>query len=239
MTDAAPVAELRDVVVDYSVPGGKVRAIDRVSLSVAAGSSLALLGRSGSGKSSLVAVLGLMRTPTSGDVLIDGTPIQNGPGAQRKARAATVGMVFQSFHLEPHLTATENCMMAWYFGSQAESRKAARGRAQGLVELVGLGHLSSRRISEMSGGERQRVAIARALFTRPRLLIADEPTGNLDEETASLVSQLLWDLPAHAGAGVVVVTHDAAVAAGASQVLRLAKGQIVAEGDKSASPEAI
>jgi len=139
-------------------------------------------------------------------------------------------MVFQSFHLETHLTATENTMLSWYTAGLGGGRRAARARATGLLDAVGLGALANRLIAEMSGGERQRVAIARALFTQPRLLIADEPTGNLDEQTAGIIADLLWSLPVLTGAAVVVVTHDAQVAGGADRTVRLANGHVEGQG---------
>jgi ABC-type lipoprotein export system ATPase subunit len=221
-----PAIRLVDVVVEHPVPGGSpVRAVDHVTLDVPAATSLALVGRSGSGKSSLVAVMGLMRTPTSGTVMVGG--VTGGMGARpTRVRASVVGMVFQSFHLDPHLTAVENCMMAWYLGGVGR-RVAARARAAELVDLVGIGHLAGRRVADMSGGERQRVAIARALYTAPQVLIADEPTGNLDEDTSEVVRTLLYGLPAAMGTTVVVVTHDRAVAAGADRVLTLARGRLL------------
>ncbi|MCL2465451.1 MAG: ABC transporter ATP-binding protein [Micrococcales bacterium] len=225
-----PVVELRDIGLEYPVPGGAVRALDSVSLQVHAADSVAVVGRSGSGKSSLVSVLGLMRTPTSGAVLLDGDAVGAGHRDRRRARAGTVAMVFQSFHLEPHLTATENCMLPWYCGISTGPSRAARHRARELISAVGLAHLSDRRVADMSGGERQRVAIARALFVGPRLLIADEPTGNLDEETAEAVTALLWDLPVTTGAAVLVVTHDASVASGARRLVHLVRGRVAFEG---------
>lgn len=135
-------------------------------------------------------------------------------------------MVFQSFHLEPHLTAEENCMLAWFCGRSHMSRKAARERARGLLADLGVGRLSGRAAGSMSGGERQRVAISRALFGEPALLIADEPTGNLDEDNAGHVRDLLFGLPASQGTAVVVVTHDRAVADGAQRRIELSKGRL-------------
>lgn len=221
-----PVVELIDVVLDYVVVGSTVRAVDHVSLALDAGTSTAVVGRSGSGKSSLVSVLALMRTPSSGRVLVDGQVVRATPGALRAARARNVAMVFQSFHLEPHLTAVENTMLAWFAGMGRLTRRAAAARASEVVDLVGLGHMANRRVADMSGGERQRVAIARALFREPRLLVADEPTGNLDETTAGAITALLWGLPSLTGAAVVVVTHDGHVASGADRIVHLSRGQI-------------
>lgn len=234
--DTTPVVELRQVTVEYTSPTGTVRALDRTDLAVCPTQSIAVVGRSGSGKSSLISVLGLMRTPSSGQVLLDGVQLRPGPRAMRAARARTVGMVFQSFHLEDHLTFVENCMLSWYCTSRSLSARKAMARAIELAELVGLPHLAHRRAAAMSGGERQRTAIARALFSQPRLLVADEPTGNLDEETAAMISDLLWSLPEATGAAVVVVTHDKQVTAGADTIMRLVKGQAKAPATSETKP---
>jgi predicted ABC-type transport system involved in lysophospholipase L1 biosynthesis ATPase subunit len=226
MSGAPAVVALQDVVVDYRTPGGSMRALDNVTLAIPAGQGVAVVGRSGSGKSTLVSVLGLLRSPTSGQVRLAGVPVHSDEGARRRARAGTVGMVFQSFHLETHLTATENTMLGWYTAGLGGARRSARARATGLLDVVGLGALANRLVAEMSGGERQRVAIARALFAQPQLLIADEPTGNLDEQTAGVIADILWSLPGPTGAAVVVVTHDLQVAAGADRTVRLANGHI-------------
>lgn len=211
------VASLDGVSVVHGSGSTSVRAVDDVSLSIKAGSSLAITGRSGSGKSTLIGVLGLMRSPTTGTVsVVDG----HLPRYQR------VGMVFQSFHLEPHLTAEENCMLAWFCGPSTMKMTAARALARELLNDLGVAQLAERKTGSMSGGERQRVAIARALFGNPALLIADEPTGNLDEDNAGLVRDLLFALPSQRGTAVVVVTHDNTVAAGAQRNITLSKGRV-------------
>lgn len=219
------MVELDTVVVEYPTGAEPVRAVDGVSLAVQAGSSTAVVGRSGSGKSSLVAVMGLMRSPTSGHVRVEGRAVDSAR-VRHAVRAGTIAMVFQSFHLETHLSVTENVMLQWFVTRSDESRRSARQRAADAVDLVGLGHAAARRVSDLSGGERQRVAIARALFARPRLLIADEPTGNLDETNAELVCSLLYAAPAQTGAAVVVVTHDPVVAAGADRTIRIVRGRL-------------
>lgn len=219
-----PVVELLDVSVSYRNPSGTVMALDKACMAVHQANAVSVIGRSGSGKSSLVSVLGLMRRPSAGQVLVDGTALLPNPRAMRTARAHVVGMVFQSFHLESHLSCAENCMLSWYATNKPIGNRAAKTRARELLDLVGLGPLANRRVATLSGGERQRVAIARALFTEPRLVIADEPTGNLDEDTAEKISTLLWSLPQATGAAVVVVTHDKNVAAGADRIISLVKG---------------
>lgn len=227
-------ARLSDVSVSFPTSGGVVDALNGVSLTLAPASSTAILGRSGSGKSTLVSVLALLRRPTSGSVHVGGQDVSTLADAQlSRFRGRLVGTVFQSFHLDPAFTSMENVLLPWYFGVSG-SRKQARRRASDLLELVGIPELAGRSPGQMSGGQRQRVAIARALFMEPSLLVADEPTGNLDEETAGLVAELLFALPAQTGTAVVVVTHDATIAAQADRRVRLRKGRI--SEDTSAHP---
>ncbi|MCL2787499.1 MAG: ATP-binding cassette domain-containing protein [Micrococcales bacterium] len=223
-----PAVRVRDIVLDYHSSRGPVRALDHVSLDVEAASSTAVVGRSGSGKSSLIAVMGLMRSPSSGEVWVDGTKAE---GIARRAalRSTEISMVFQSFHLEPHLTVVENAMLHWYLSSGTERWGEARRRAMGVLDLLGLAGLRERRAADLSGGERQRVAIARALFARPRILIADEPTGNLDETSAATICDILYGAAKDSGCAVVVVTHDRVVANGADRVVHLVKGSITEE----------
>ncbi len=222
-----PVVELREVALTFNHGGRTVHALSGVTVGFASGTSAAIVGRSGSGKSSLVAVAGLMRAPSHGTVIIDGTPVTGHERARTAVRARTVAMIFQSFHLDPRLTAQENCMLPWFLGVAKHTRSKAARRADNLLERVGIAQLARRPIHAMSGGERQRVAIARALFSEPRLLIADEPTGNLDEDTAANIRALLFSLPTDTGASVVVVTHDMEVARGADRILRLERGKLV------------
>lgn len=224
MTVARAVVELDDVVVDYDAPAGTVRAVDHVSIAAMPGASLAIVGRSGSGKSSLVSVMSLMRAPSGGTVRFDGQEVTSAT-VRNGLRASEIAMVFQSFHLEPHLSVTENTMLHWYIAGSGSLREA-QNRSRGVLERVGLGALGSRRVSALSGGERQRVAIARALFAGPRLLVADEPTGNLDEENAGVVCGLLTAAATEMGAAVVIVTHDLAVASKADRVVHIAHGRI-------------
>ncbi len=231
------VVSLRDVVVEYATGSTIVRAVDGVSLSVQPGASLAVVGRSGSGKSSLVAAMGLMREPSSGSVWLGGEEVPSGSRERARLRAQNIGMVFQSFHLEPHLTARENCLMSWYWGAADVGRRRAVEQAEEVLGLVGLRSLAGRKVAAMSGGERQRVAIARALFSRPALLIADEPTGNLDEENSERVAQILFGLPREADCAVVVVTHDPSVARGADDIVKLSRGRVTLHGVDQPSDE--
>ena len=229
MTGAALVASLDHVSVDYTVANGVVHALDDISCAFAAGTSTAIVGRSGSGKSTLISVLALLRQPTAGEVTVCGRKSSALADHDLSSlRGRFVGTVFQSFHLDPAATAAENVMLPWYF-SGGVSRSSAKHRVREVLERMGIGELSSRRAAEMSGGQRQRVAIARALFPRPQLLIADEPTGNLDEATAASIAEELFGLPADVGTAVVVVTHDPQIAAMASDVLHIAKGRLNTE----------
>lgn len=225
MTDSAAV-ELRDVGVVYRSGPQEVVALEHVSLRVAPRTSVAIAGRSGSGKSTLLAVMALLRRPERGAVLLSGTPIDRLSDARlSRLRSQVVGTVFQNYHLELGMTARDNVMVPWYFGVDL-SAKDARSRAQRLLGLVGISDLAQRRCDQMSGGQRQRVAIARALFHEPVVLLADEPTGNLDEDTADDVAATLFALPEETGSCVVVVTHDAVIARRADRRLHLVAGRL-------------
>lgn len=225
-TDMA--ASLQSVSVTYPAAPEPVNALNDVSVLFPKATSTSIVGRSGSGKSTLVSVLTLLRTPTSGEVVLDGTVVSGLTGRDRaRLRSRRVGIVFQAFHLEGSLTARDNVMLSWYFDPERCSRRAAQQRAQTILERLGIGHLATRSPAQMSGGERQRAAIGRSLFSKPALLVADEPTGNLDEETANSVAELLLALPRDFDTTVVVVTHDRAVAAKAERRLALARGRVV------------
>jgi ABC-type lipoprotein export system ATPase subunit len=220
-------AELEDVTVQYATSSGPVAALRGITVRFPTGSSTAVVGRSGSGKSTLVSVLSLLRRPTSGRVRLSGEVASDlGPRALATLRARSIGIAFQAFHLEPALSAVENVMLSWYFHTRQTTRREARSRAVSILERLGIGELADRRPNQMSGGQRQRVAIGRALFGAPTLLVADEPTGSLDEETANSVAETLFSLPAQFGTTVVVVTHDAAVAEMAGTRLTLVRGTL-------------
>jgi lipoprotein-releasing system ATP-binding protein len=195
------------------------------------GELVAVVGASGSGKSTLLHVLGLLDGPDAGSVWLDGERIDNRSDRHRdKLRNRTFGFIFQFYHLLPELSALENVMMpalirhgVWsYFGQ----RKAIRTEATALLERVGLGHRLTHLPSELSGGEMQRAAIARALMGNPAVLLADEPTGNLDAGTGHSVLELLRDLNRERGLTMMMVTHDAQIAQQADRVVRLAEGRI-------------
>lgn len=226
---AFPVVRLEQVSVRYQVGSESVLGLDGATIDIAPGSSMSVVGRSGSGKSTLVSVMSLLRRPTSGKVLVDGHDVMAMSDAHlARLRARSVGTVFQSYHLDDAFSAMDNVMTPWYFGSPL-TRRQARDRAASLLELLGMADLTRRRPSEMSGGQRQRVAIARALFSGPRLLLADEPTGNLDEATAGVIADVLFSLPSQMGTAVVVVTHDHQVSARAERRTRLVRGNLSEE----------
>lgn len=220
--------ELSAVSVTYrQATGGLVHALDGVNLRCARGSSTAIVGRSGSGKSTLISVMALLRQPTSGQVRIGGEePATMSRRQQAVTRSSKVGVVFQSFHLESSLSVIDNVLLGWHFWRNGLSRSQALARVLQDLELLGIGDLAAQRPNSLSGGQRQRVAVARAIFARPPLLVADEPTGSLDEETAGSVAQLLYDLPRELGTAVIVVTHDLAVASMAESRLELQRGRI-------------
>jgi putative ABC transport system ATP-binding protein len=204
---------------------GSVAALHDVSLRIDAGDYIGVVGPSGCGKSTLLHVLGVVDVPTTGNVLFRDRDIGSMSDADRsRLRLREIGFVFQRFFLLPMLTAWENVELP-----QAEagaSRAERRARTRELLDYVGLSARASHRPSELSGGEMQRVAIARALANRPRLLLADEPTGELDQATGEQIVSLIDRLHAD-GMAVVVVTHDAAVAARAMRLLRMRDGRIL------------
>jgi lipoprotein-releasing system ATP-binding protein len=202
-----------------------------VSLSVARGEFLAVVGQSGSGKSTLLHLLGTLDAPDRGEIYYDGRRIDNLAAKARDGlRNRHFGMIFQFYHLLPELSTLENVLMplliahgAWRYW---RSRRAHREQAEALLELVGLSHRLKHRPSELSGGEMQRAAIARALVAQPTLLLADEPTGNLDQATGQEIVRILRTLNHRQNLTIVMVTHDSAVADQADRIVRLTGGRI-------------
>jgi len=221
------VVEARHASKLYPMPAGDVRALTDVSLQVPSGDWLALMGPSGCGKSTLLNLFGAVDLPSSGEVVLEGTETARlGDSARTALRLTRVGFVFQRFFLLPMLTAWENVLLPML---EARVPKAEReARALELLEYVGLAGRRDHRPSQLSGGEMQRVAIARALANRPRLLLADEPTGELDEATGDAIARLLARLSAD-GLTIVLVTHNPALAAQARRTLHLRDGRIVEE----------
>jgi putative ABC transport system ATP-binding protein len=211
----------------FPMGAGPVRALRQVSLTIDSGEYLAIRGPSGCGKSTLLHILGCVDTPSSGTLHIDGREVSALPDSERSAlRLRRIGFVFQRFFLLPMLTAAENVEVP-----QAEAgvpRSERRQRTAELLDYVGLTHRKGHRPAQLSGGEAQRVAVARALANRPQLLLADEPTGELDRATGDQIA-LLLDRVQSDGTAVVVVTHDAALAERAARTLLMRDGQIEGE----------
>jgi len=220
----AVLVELKGVGKAYPRGTVEVAALRDVSLEIAAGESVAVMGPSGSGKSTLLGILGCLDRPTRGHYLLDGREVSSLDDAELSAlRNRRIGFVFQSFHLIPQLTVEENVETPLLYGRVPE--REWRSRVHACLEKVGLDHRSTHRPSELSGGEAQRAAIARALVTEPAVLLADEPTGNLDSATGEEVAEVLWGLQRE-GRTVVVVTHNESLAARAQRVVRLRDGRI-------------
>jgi lipoprotein-releasing system ATP-binding protein len=202
-----------------------------VDLDVRRGEFLSIIGQSGSGKSTLLHLLGTLDAPDGGEVHFDGERIDNLPSSKRDAlRNKTFGMIFQFYHLLPELTALENVlsplMIAQGLFAYRRHRQENVSRATQLLEMTGLGHRLRHKPREMSGGEMQRAAIARALIAGPQVLLADEPTGNLDRSTGQEILQILRTLNAQQKLTIVMVTHDLAIADQADRVVRLVEGQV-------------
>jgi putative ABC transport system ATP-binding protein len=201
---------------------GEVRALDRVSFEVEAGEWIAIMGPSGSGKTTLINVLGGLDRPSAGRVEVDGLEIGNlGERELTRYRADKIGFVFQQFHLVPYLTALENVMLAQYFHSITDEKEAAEALGR-----VGLSDRLNHVPAELSGGEQQRVAIARALINQPKLLLADEPTGNLDSQSGSEILSLIKEVAARCSSTVIIATHDKTVADYAPRIIHMKDGAI-------------
>lgn len=214
---------LDNVHLAYRAAERSVPVLVGASLSVAQGESIAIIGPSGSGKTSLLLVMTGLETPDSGSVLFDGAELHTRSNdARADLRRDRIGIVFQNFHLIPSLTAKENVALPLDIAGAA----GARERATALLERVELGHRMDHYPNALSGGERQRVAIARALIHQPALMVADEPTGNLDNQTGDAVADLLFELNRENDATLVLVTHDAALAARCQRQVRLHEGQL-------------
>jgi len=205
---------------------GQVKALRGVDFSIEEGEFVAIVGPSGCGKSTLLQLLGALDRPTSGTLLYRGISLPDHPNPAAY-RARQVGFIFQAFHLLPTFTAAENVQIPMFEIDRSASER--RDRALELLKLVGLDHRLDHFPSKLSGGERQRVAIARSLANGPSLLLADEPTGNLDSENAQSVLNLLIRLQQEQGRTMVLVTHDATIAERAGRILRMIDGRIVAD----------
>jgi len=222
------VIELKNVTRVYparaEASGGSISALDDFSLSLAPGEWIAIMGPSGSGKSTLVNLIGCLDRPTSGEIWLDGENIASISNAElNRVRAEKIGFIFQQFHLIPYLTALENVMLAQYFHSMTDEQEALQS-----LERVGLKERAHHLPSQLSGGEQQRVCIARALINDPRIVLADEPTGNLDAVNEEIVLRLLRELHRQ-GRTIVMVTHDPVVARLADRRIELHHGKIAVQ----------
>ncbi|HEX3460276.1 MAG TPA: ABC transporter ATP-binding protein [Acidimicrobiales bacterium] len=228
----SPSVVVRDLSHRYPSPGGELTVLDDVSFEVDAGGYVALTGPSGAGKTTLLSLLGGLDSVQSGLVEVEGTDLSDVSGSDlARFRCHTVGFVFQHFGLLQTLTAAENVELA--LALSGASPKVRRSVARDLLDAVGLGARLDHRPHQLSGGERQRVAIARALANQPRLVLADEPTGNLDEDSADNVITLLESLPGSRGVTLIVVTHNHALAARAATRLALDRGRLVTAVDRT------
>jgi putative ABC transport system ATP-binding protein len=224
------ILEAHDLVKRYPMGEGEsattVEAVRGVSLQVESGEFVAIMGASGSGKSTILQLLGGLDLPTSGEVIIDGIRLATlGEEERTLTRRAKTGFVFQFFNLLPLLSVSENVALPFLIGGDSLNRH--RSRVDELLALVGLADKADHRPDQLSAGEQQRVALARALATKPAILLADEPTGNLDYTTGTEILDLLWDSADRLGQTIVLVTHDARAAAYADRVLVVRDGTIV------------
>ncbi|UTA55060.1 ABC transporter ATP-binding protein [Lysobacter soli] len=207
------------------LPSGELVILDDVSFDIAPGDTVAIVGASGSGKSTLLSLLAGLDAPSSGRVALDGETLSTlDEDGRARVRGEKVGFVFQNFQLLPSLTALENVMLPLELRGDREVDAPARA----ILEKVGLGQRLNHYPRQLSGGEQQRVALARAFVTRPSLLFADEPTGNLDTHTGQAIIELLFELNAQAGTTLVLVTHDEHLASRCGRLLRLDSGRLVA-----------
>jgi ABC-type lipoprotein export system ATPase subunit len=221
---------LRDIRKTYHLGEFDVPVLGGVSLRIARGELVALTGASGSGKSTLMNILGCLDRPTAGEYWLEGREISGlSPRERARVRKETIGFVFQNFNLLPRTTALENVMMPLTYAAAALSERDMRERARTLLQRVGLGDRLDHHPSQLSGGQQQRVAIARSLINHPHLLLADEPTGNLDSRTSEEILRMFQDLNRGDGLTIVVVTHDPVVAEHTRRVIRIHDGLMAAE----------
>lgn len=228
MTEATPAADLvvEYIVKEYPTPGTPLRVLNGVSFQLRRGENLAILGPSGSGKSTLLSILGTLEPPTSGSVRLGGeNPFALDDRRLAAFRARQIGFVFQEHHLLPQCTVLENVLVPFLADGAATTSDVQR--ATELLRRVGLAERLEHRPAELSGGERQRVALARALVREPTLLLADEPTGNLDRTTAQSIAELMLNLQAERQTILVVVTHSTSLAAALGRRMEIDNGKLV------------
>ena len=221
-----PLVELRDVQKLYKLGGEDVRALNGVNATINRGEMVAIIGPSGSGKSTLMNILGCLDRPTTGSYLLDGGDVESyGDDKLAEIRRAKIGFVFQQFNLLPRMTALQNVFLPMIYTRTKERER----RAMESLERVGLGHRANHRPTELSGGEQQRVAIARALVNKPPVLLADEPTGNLDTKVGAAIMEVFRQLNAEDGITVILITHDPTVSASARRVISMRDGEVVSD----------
>lgn len=226
LSSANAVLIASNVTKQVSSPEGTLTILSDVSFAIDKGDSVAIVGASGAGKSTLLALLAGLDLPTKGEILLDGQNLTNLDEDGRAAvRAASVGFVFQSFHLVPSLNALENVMLPLELGGKDNPRQAAVD----ILQKVGLGERWSHYPAQLSGGEKQRVAIARAFATEPAVLFADEPTGNLDSGTGGNIVELMFELNRDSSTTLVLVTHDSTLAERCDRILGLDAGELVTD----------
>jgi ABC-type lipoprotein export system ATPase subunit len=220
--------ELRDISKTYHLGEIDVPVLRRVSLGIAQGELVALMGASGSGKSTLMHILGCLDHPSGGEYWLEGRDVAKLSAKERAwVRKTTIGFVFQNFNLLARTSALENVMMPLTYASENLSTREMQQRASALLQRVGLGARLDHQPSQLSGGQQQRVAIARSLINRPRLLLADEPTGNLDSHTSEEILRMFQELNQVEGISIVLVTHDPSVAHHAQRTIRIHDGVVV------------
>jgi len=230
VSDGQPIIHLAGVKKSYGTGKARQEVLRGVSLDIAAGELVAMVGQSGSGKSTLLNIIGGLDRPDEGEVIIDGQATKElDDKALARLRNERIGFIFQAFHLLDHLTCVENVALPSYFGPSLGGREVGETRAREALARVGLSAFATRRPPELSGGQKQRVAIARALFNRPRILLCDEPTGNLDDHTGREVIRFFQELNRNEGVTLLIVTHEERVSQAAARVVRILDGEIVAE----------
>ena len=222
--EAADAIILRDIRKIYGTGEGQVHALDGVSLTIKRGEFVTIAGQSGSGKSTLMNILGCLDTPTSGEYILDGQLIRALSEKElARIRSREIGFIFQQFQLLPRMTAQKNVELPLVYAGIGGAQRAQRARQ--MLELVGLGDKLDHYPNQLSGGQQQRVAIARAMVTQPNLLLADEPTGALDQQTGRQVMQLFREINAQ-GHTIVMITHDGNIAKNASRIVKILDGQL-------------
>ena len=221
-----PILEAVDVVKDYFVRDVQTRALNKLSVQIEAGEFTTLAGPSGCGKTTLLNMLGTLDMPTSGEILVDGEAVAAMSEAERaELRLQKMGFIFQAYNLIPVLSALENVEFVLLLQGLAAAER--RERAESVLVDLGLGELITKRPTEMSGGQQQRVAVARAIAAEPEIILADEPTANLDSKTAASLLDLMYDMNQKSGATFVFSTHDPQVMERAGRILRMSDGEII------------